>query len=74
MNQNGVYHSLIAAKPAYDFLHASDKIGISFANRPHGIVQGDWDALLAFGDKFLMGKPTTLRFDQYPAGMGPNAK
>ena len=74
VNQNGVYHSLTAAKPAYDFLHASDKIGISFADRPHGMVQGDWDALLAFGDKFLMGKPTALTFDQYPAGMGPNAK
>lgn len=72
VNQNGVYHSMLAAKPAYDFLHASDKIGISFADRPHGMVQGDWDALLAFGDKFLMGKPTTRTFDQYPPGMGPN--
>lgn len=72
VNQNGVYHSMVAAKPAYDFLHASDKIGISFADRPHGMVQGDWDALLAFGDKYLMGKPTTLTFDKYPPGMGPN--
>jgi hypothetical protein len=38
------------------------------------MVQGDWDALLAFGDKFLMGKPTALTFDQYPPGVGPNAK
>ncbi len=74
VNQNGVWHSMVAARPAYDFLHAGDKIGISFADRPHGMVQGDWDALLAFGDKNLMGKPTTLTFDQYPAGMGPNAK
>jgi hypothetical protein len=74
VNQNGVYHSLIAAKPAYDFLHAGDKIGISFADRMHGEVQGDWDAMFAFADKFLMGKPTTLTFDQYPAGIGPNAK
>ena len=54
VNQNGVYHSIIAAKPAYDFFHDSDRIGISFADRPHGMVQGDWDALLAFADKFLM--------------------
>jgi hypothetical protein len=74
VNQNGVYHSLVASKPAYAFLHAPDHIGISFADRPHGMVQGDWDALLAFGDKFLMGKPTALTFDKYPAGMGPNAK
>ena len=74
VNQNGVWHSMVAAKPAYEFLHAGDKMGISFADRPHGMVQGDWDALLAFGDKNLMGKPTTLTFDQYPPGMGPNAK
>jgi hypothetical protein len=74
VNQNGVYHSLVAAKPAYEFLHDGDRIGISFADRPHGMVQGDWDALLAFGDKFLMGKPTALTFDKYPPGMGPNAK
>ena len=70
VNQNGVYHSLIAAKPAYDFLHADDKIGISFADRPHGEVQGDWDAMFAFADKFLMGKPTHVTFDQYPPGHG----
>jgi len=74
VNQNGVYRSLLAARPAYDFLHASDRLGISFADRPHGMVQGDWDALLAFADKFLLNKPTTRSFDQYPPGMGPNAK
>jgi hypothetical protein len=74
VNQNGVWHSITAARPAYDFFHDSDRIGISFADRPHGMVQGDWDALLAFSDKFLMGKPTTLTFDKYPPGMGPNAK
>jgi len=74
VNQNGVYHSLVAAKPAYDFLHVDNKIGISFADRMHGEVQGDWDAMFAFADEFLMGKPTTLTFDQYPPGMGPNAK
>jgi hypothetical protein len=72
VNQNGVWRSMVAAKPAYDFLHASDRIGISFADRPHGMVQGDWDALLAFGDKYLMDKPTALTFDKYPPGMGPN--
>lgn len=73
VNQNGVWRSLVAAQPAYDFLHAGDRLGISFANRPHGMVQGDWDALLAFGDKFLMNKPVARTFDQYPAGIGPNA-
>jgi len=74
VNQTGVYHSLVAARPAYDFFHDPDRLGISFADRPHGMVQGDWDALLAFGDKYLMDKPVTRSFDQYPPGIGPNAK
>lgn len=74
VNQTGVYHSLVAARPAYDFFHDPDRLGISFADRPHGMVQGDWDALLAFGGKYLMDKPVTRSFDQYPPGIGPNAK
>ncbi len=69
VNLNGVYQSLLAARPAYAFFHASDKLGVSFANRPHGMVQGDWDALLAFADKFLLGKPVDRSFDQYPPGV-----
>jgi hypothetical protein len=30
------------------------------------MVQGDWDALLGFADKFLLGKPVERRFDQFP--------
>jgi hypothetical protein len=70
VNLNGVYQSLLAARPAYAFFHASDKLGVSFANRPHGMVQGDWDALLAFADRFLLDKPVDRTFDQYPAGVG----
>jgi hypothetical protein len=72
VNANGVYQSLLAARPAYAFFHATDKLGVSWADRPHGMVQGDWDALLAFADKFLLGKPVTRTFDQYPPGVGPN--
>jgi hypothetical protein len=44
---------------------------VSFANRPHGMVQGDWDALLAFADKFLLDKPVDRTFDSYPKGFAP---
>jgi hypothetical protein len=54
-------------------IHGVDK-GRVWADRPHGMVQGDWDALLAFGDKYLMDKPVTRSFDQYPPGVGSNAK
>ncbi len=73
VNLNGVYQSMLAARPAYAFFHANDKLGVSFADRPHGMVQGDWDALLAFADKFLLGKPVNRTFDQYPAGVGKTA-
>ena len=66
VNQNGVYQSFLAAKPAYVFANVPDKIGIGFADRPHGMVQGDWDSLLAFGDKYLMNKSTDKKFDYFP--------
>jgi hypothetical protein len=31
------------------------------------MVQGDWDGLLAFADKFLLSKPVERSFDQFPA-------
>lgn len=73
VNANGVYQSLLAAKPAYAFFHATDKLGVSWADRPHGMVKGDWDALLAFADKFLLSKPVDRTFDHYPPGVGPDA-
>jgi hypothetical protein len=66
VNINGVYQSFLAAKPVYVFLHAEDRLGVSFADRPHGMVQGDWDAMLAFADKFLLGRPVTRSFDEFP--------
>jgi hypothetical protein len=66
VNINGVYQSFLAVRPVYAFLHAEDRLGISFADRPHGMAQGDWDAMLAFADKFLLGKPVTRSFDEFP--------
>lgn len=66
VNINGVYQSFLAARPVFAFLHAEDKLGVSFANRPHGLVQGDWDAMLAFSDKFLLHKPVDRDFSTFP--------
>lgn len=66
VNANGVRQSFLAAQPVFSFLKAGDRLGISWADRPHGMVKGDWDALLAFADKFLMGKPVSRRFDSFP--------
>jgi len=62
-----VRQSFLAAQPAFTFLKVPDRLGIGWADRPHGLVQGDWDALLAFADKFLMGKTVTRKFDDFPA-------
>jgi hypothetical protein len=67
VNANGVRQAWLAAQPAFALLNAKDRLGISWADRPHGMVQGDWDALLAFADKYLMGKNVERRFDQFPA-------
>jgi hypothetical protein len=66
---NGVYQSELAARPVYSFLHADGKIGVSFADRPHGMVQGDWDAMLAFADKYLLGKQVDRDFYTFPPAL-----
>ena len=66
VNINGVYQSVLAARPVFSFLHADGKLGVRFADRPHGMVQGDWDAMLAFADKYLLGKPVERDFYTFP--------
>jgi len=66
VNANGVRQAWLAAMPAFTLLHVADRLGVSWADRPHGMVQGDWDALLAFADKHLLGKTVNRQFDQFP--------
>ena len=64
---NGVKQTWLAARPAYAFLGVVDKVGVYWADRPHGFGDTDWDGLLAFADKHLLGKRTTRAFDLFPA-------
>lgn len=66
VNQNGVRQTWLAAQSAYTLFGSTDRLGVNWAGRPHGMVQGDWDALLGFADKFLLGKKVERRFDQFP--------
>jgi hypothetical protein len=66
VNQNGVRQSWLAAQPAYALFGVTDRLGVNWTERPHGMVQGDWDALLGFADKLLLGKKLERRFDQFP--------
>ena len=63
---NGVRQAFLAAQPAYLLLNVKDRLGVSWTDRPHGMVQGDWDALFVFADKFPLGKTVTRRFDEFP--------
>jgi hypothetical protein len=61
----GVRQSFIHAKPAYDFLKASDRLGINFSERMHGFNAGDQDAMMAFADKHLLNKQVTRLFNLF---------
>jgi hypothetical protein len=71
VNASGVRQSYLAAQPVFGLLNVSDRLGVSWADRPHGMVQGDWDALLAFADKHLLGKKVERSFDQFPPELQP---
>jgi hypothetical protein len=71
VNHNGVKQSWLGARPAYALFGATDKLGVNWTERPHGMVQGDWDAMLNFADKFLSGKSVERQFDQFPADTKP---
>lgn len=70
-DQNVVHHGVkqtwLAARPVYAFLGATDKLGVYWADRPHGFGDTDWDGLLAFADKHLLGKRVSRAFDLFPA-------
>jgi hypothetical protein len=71
VNINGVRQSWLAAMPAYELVAARDRLCVNWADRPHGMVQGDWDAMLAVADRFLLGRPVERRFDQFPTEPAP---
>jgi hypothetical protein len=71
VNINGVRQSWLAAKPAYELLGVADRLGVNWADRPHGMVQDDWDAMLALADRFLLGKTVDRQFDRFPADPPP---
>jgi hypothetical protein len=64
---NGVKQTWLHARPVYSFLGVADKVGVYWADRPHGFGDTDWDGLLAFADKHLLGKRVSRAFDLFPA-------
>jgi hypothetical protein len=64
---NGIKQTWIAAQSSYALLGASDKLGVWWSDRPHGFGDTDWDGLLSFADKNLLGKRVSRAFDLFPA-------
>ena len=66
---NGVKQTWLAAQSSYALFGpgATAKLGIYWADRPHGFGDTDWDGLLAFADKHLLGKRVSRAFDLFPA-------
>ncbi len=64
---NGIKQTWLAAQPAFALMGAADKLGVYWSDRPHGFSDTDWDGLLAFADKHLLGRHVTRAFDLFPA-------
>jgi Abhydrolase family len=62
---SAVKQSILAAKPAYEFLGASDRLGVNYAKHGHAFTQDDWTAMLDFADKHLRGLKVERSFDQF---------
>ena len=62
-NPKGTQQTYTAAKEVFNFLGASDRIGIVFRPGKHEQNADDWNALLDFADQQFFGKKVNRRFD-----------
>ena len=67
-NPYGTQQSHRGAQPVFEFLGASDKLGIYFRTGGHAQNEDDWRTLVDFADKIFFGKEPTSgkRFDRLP--------
>jgi len=72
-NPLGTQMSYLAAKQVYDFLGASDQIGIHFRQGKHEQNEEDWRALLDFADQQFFNKKVETKFDALPFPEAPKA-
>ncbi len=66
VNGNAAAQTYLAAKPVYELLGASDRLGVNFRPGQHGMNASDWQAVLDFADKQLRMLDVKRRFDQLP--------
>ncbi|HEX2971675.1 MAG TPA: hypothetical protein VHP11_05050, partial [Tepidisphaeraceae bacterium] len=65
-NPEGTQQSHLAAGEVFDFLGASDRIGIYYRPGKHEQNEADWTVLLDFADRVMLGKTVDRKFDQLP--------
>jgi hypothetical protein len=64
---NAVKHTMLAAKPVYEFLGASTNlVGVNYEPHRHALTADDWNAALDFADQQLRGIDHHRNFDQFP--------
>ncbi len=61
-----VRQSILAARPAYEFFGAGDRLGVNYAHHAHAFTQEDWTALMDFADQNLRGMKVARTFDHFP--------
>ncbi len=64
---NGIRQTWLAAQPAFALMGVPENLGVWWSDRPHGFGDTDWDGLLSFADKHLLGKRVSRAFDLFPA-------
>lgn len=71
---NAVKHTVLAAKPVYEFLGVSaDRVGVNYEPHRHMLTADDWNAALDFADQQLRGIDHQRKFDQFPPEPAPEA-
>ena len=62
---SAVKQSILAAKPAYEFLGVPDRLGVNYAKHGHAFTEEDWNAMLDVADRHLRGLKVDRTFDRF---------
>jgi hypothetical protein len=65
-NGNALKQSWLAAKPVFDLLGATDRLGVNFRPGAHMLSPLDWQAALDFSDRHLRGMDVKRVFNEFP--------
>jgi hypothetical protein len=68
---NALRQSVAGAEPAFVLTNARNKLAVHYASHRHALADEDWEALVDFADRVLMGKPVSRVFNNYPSAPWP---